>query len=337
LRFDDPTGTGHLRLAARLRHAIHLARRALRLATHPSYFHQPPRVGSRFRPDRLEGYFGDYSAKTAWAGAVDGEGLPVNVLTTGARCVFPITRIQKGLGHWERFLEGDAGHLDEVVRICDWLVRTQDDAGGWDTWSPLGLEGVAPYSALTQGQAVSLLVRAALRKSEAAYLEAARRAAGLMLAPVSRGGTARIDSQGRAVLEEYPLADPRAAPGTVLNGWISALYGLHDLGLARPDDAPVAEALAGSAAALVEALPRFDAGYWSLYDLAGNLASPYYHRRHLVQLEALERTFPDHAAAIAAVRDRWEAYDASRLRRARATARKAVQKLVAPPRVGVGG
>ena len=78
---------------------------------------------------------------------------------------------------------------------------------------------------------------------------------------------------------------------------------------------------------LARALPRFDTGYWSLYDLAGNVASPFYHDLHIAQLEALALAFPAQGNAFQAVRARFLAHKASRLKAAWAIAVKVRQKL----------
>jgi hypothetical protein len=76
---------------------------------------------------------------------------------------------------------------------------------------------------------------------------------------------------------------------------------------------------------LEQNLGRYDAGNWSLYELSESgprmLASPYYHRLHVVQLRVMRRltgreTFSQYA-------DRWARYAESRVLRGWALARKA--------------
>ena len=107
--------------------------------------------------------------------------------------------------------------------------------------------------------------------------------------PIERGGiTGACD--GRVTYEEYP-AQP--APH-VLNGMIFALFGLWDLLRAQPDDAR-AKAIFEHGVATVEALlPRYDTGWWSLYDLyhlevAGprNPCTAHYHDIHVKQLRVM--------------------------------------------------
>src|SRR5690606_18463314 len=160
-----------------------------------------------------------------WAGPVTDQGIPLNVTKDGGHFVFATTAIQKALGHWDLWLLGErqaAHHLDAFVNVAEWLVQAQDSRGGWALWEPLGLQFDSPYSAMTQGEGISVLVRAYTVRPKGAFMQAARRALEPMLQPVSAGGTAWYDTEG-LVLDEAPLLVNR---NVVLNGWISGLYGL---------------------------------------------------------------------------------------------------------------
>lgn len=184
---------------------------------------------------------------------------------------------------------------------------------------------LVPYSAMVQGQALSVLARAFSLTSNEKYLEAARRGLRFMLKPIQEGGTYRNTPEG-PILEEYPLHKPN----TVLNGWVSALYGLYDV-LLVDDQIDVRDALNAGLECFVAYLPGYDAGYWSFYDTSGSLASPYYHRVHITQLRAMEATFPGHASFIKGVRIRFEKQISSSLCCFKAFVLKAFQKLKQPP------
>lgn len=300
-----------------------------------SYWHAQQGLGRQFIPGQLLGYYNDLTGKTNWAGPVDENGLPLNELISGTYIHFPTTLLQKALGHWDRWLESKQADDDEraaFLKIAEWALRSQDASGGWAIWPVLGLSYASPYSAMTQGEAVSVLVRAATLTQDVSYSEAARRAIGLMLTTVERGGACRSTSEGM-VLEEAPLVPHN----TMLNGWIFALYGLYDyLLLAKvcQQDAEWAErALRGSLQALLAQMPLFSAGFWSYYDTSGNLASPFYQQLHIAQLRALEITFPEHAEEIGRWRLLFGRQAESRLNKARAVALKAYQKLRRPPEV----
>lgn len=291
-----------------------------------SYWHQPQDVGTRFMPGALAGYFNDLTAKTAWSGPVDAAGLPL-VRLRGELRYFPVTILQKGLGHWDLWLQSEQKDDEPFVRfrqIADWLLTTQDDRGGWrlptaDARAP------SPYSAMIQGQAVSLLCRAASSLGRWEYEFAAVQAARLMITPAANGGPARYIAQG-LLLDEMPMLPPRI----IWNGWIFALFGLHDLTLL--EGSPVFRvALTSTLAALVALLPEFDAGYWSYYDSAGTLASPFYHHLHIAQLRALQKTFPECSAPFAEMAHAFQTYLGSTRRRVIAIMAKGCQKFFDPP------
>jgi heparosan-N-sulfate-glucuronate 5-epimerase len=295
-----------------------------------SYGHRDQGVGIRFDAGRLEGYFVDLTAKTTFAGPTDAGGLPL--VRAGGRLVsHPTVILQLGLGHWDRWLVSDRRdevHLQRFLDTADWTARHLDARGGLSVFPQLGIATDSPYSAMTQGLAISALVRAnEIAAGRTDWLAAARVAAELMTTPSAAGGTARETARG-LVLEEGVVSPPN----TVLNGWLFALFGLHDLTLASGMAAsPWRGMLASSSTALVATMPQFDQGWWSRYDTAGHLASPFYHRLHVAQLEAFERVFPLEASGLAPVRARWERNLASRGSTIRAIGAKAMQQLRTPP------
>jgi hypothetical protein len=178
---------------------------------------------------------------------------------------------------------------------------------------------------MIQGEAVSVLVRAFSATGDDAYLEGARRALSPMLLPIKKGGTSWLTSEG-LILEEVPFRVPK----TILNGWIFALYGLYDFTIAD-DSQDAQEALEATLSALLARLQMYDAQFWSFYDTSGTLASPFYHRLHIAQLEALELSYPEYAGRFRELRDTFQGQLASRLNVARALALKGYQKLRHPP------
>ncbi len=304
-----------------------LAVQAISILRGRSYWHKTQGLGRAFRPGHIHGYFNDLTAKTEWGGPIDECGLPVTSFGRGG-VAFPTTRFQKALGHWDRGLlrEGDLdAHRAAFISLAEWAVEEQDRQGGWPVWPLAGWESATPYSAMTQGQALSVLVRADSSSRDPRFMQAADHAAGLLLTTVESGGVSRSGVSG-LILEELPTCPP----STILNGWVFALFGLYDLHLAAPAPRLLA-ALDGAAAELASALPGFDAGYWSRYDARGALASPFYHQLHIAQMEALALAFPMHAATFGQFRDLFACQWSSRLNRSRAVAVKVVQKVRKPP------
>jgi hypothetical protein len=113
----------------------------------------------------------------------------------------------------------------------------------------------------------------------------------------------------------------------VLNGMIFALFGLWDLARAQPDDARAARLFERGAAAVEALLPRYDTGWWSLYDLyhleaasPRNPCTAHYHDIHVKQLAIMHAiTGREPFGAFAR---RWAAYWNSSRGRLRAYAEK---------------
>jgi hypothetical protein len=315
----------------RIQNYAAMARSWAKIARGQSYYHLPQGLGVAFVPGQLRGYFNDLRHKADWPGPTDGDGLPLLSDPQGQRHHFPTAIFQKALGHWDRWLlEGEpaeSAHRAAVLRTADWALRTQAADGGW-IWPDAFCHGrmTSRCSAMSQGEGASLLVRAHTIAPARGYLAGAERALDKLLQPLRDGGCS-VRVHGGLRLEEYP----HTTPSSVLNGWIFGLVGLYDVGLLAPRG-DRAEALGDTMIALCEALPRYDLGYWSRYDLQQMVASPFYHALHIAQLLALESMFPHHAAAIAPIRERFLAYQASPLCAARALAAKVGQKLLDPPR-----
>lgn len=306
---------------------ISLSRRWLLALARGSYWHVPQGLGRRFVPGELAGYFNDLTLKVDWRGPVDQQGLPINEFR-GRQFYFATTLFQKALGHWDCWLiSNEEKHRLEFLKIAQWAVENQNGVGGWPLWSVLGLSYPSDYSAMTQGEGTSMLVRAYKITHDITFLRAARRALEPVKRPVSEGGTCRVVPEG-IVLEEFPDEKYRA----VLNGWIFALFGLYDYLLVE-GDSEVFHLLSKTLDALEAYLPSYNAGYWSFYDLSGHLASPFYHMLHIAQLQALSLAFPDRTAAFRALEAEFRRQLRSPVGRARALFVKIVQKLHRPPEV----
>ncbi len=181
------------------------------------------------------------------------------------------------------------------------------------------------YSGLAQGQGLSLLLRAHSESGENKYLEAAEQAFISLTKPISEGGVLFEDEERNLWIEEY-LVDP---PTHILNGFMWALWGVFDFWLATGRDS-ARQIFDRGVTTLLRNLSRFDTGYWSLYEQSGTrlkmLASPFYHRLHIVQLRVMENLTGDRS--FAEVANRWDGYANRRTNRTRALVEKSVFKLV---------
>lgn len=218
----------------------------------------------------------------------------------------PVTVIQLALGTLQL---RDPEQLPLVTAVIEWLERSADDRGLLVYRFPMPhtfpLE--APwYSSLAQGEAASLLVRAAQILGRVHLLELADRLVEPLLKTES---PLVVPTPEGPVLQEYPT-DP---PAHVLNGWITSLFGLYDVAHAPRAEAPTqqkaAEAFNAGTATLAARLHLYRTPLgWSRYDLYPhplvNIASVAYHRLHIAQLRVLSSLAKP--ATFAATADEWE-------------------------------
>jgi heparosan-N-sulfate-glucuronate 5-epimerase len=241
---------------------------------------------------------------------------------------------QWGLGSYERYVAGDGTEwLDAAIAAADYLVGKQEQGGrfegGWVHRFPYPntYRLPAPWlSGIAQGQGASLLVRLHLETGDPRYRLAACKALRPLSVPTAEGGVlARLDGGGFP--EEFPT-DP---PSFVLNGGIYALWGYYDTWLGLGDE-DAGERFRGGVETLARNLHRWDAGFWSRYDLyphpVVHIASPWYHTFHIAQLKALDRIAP--RPEFRETAERFESYASARLNRIRAFAHKALFRALVP-------
>ena len=240
---------------------------------------------------------------------------------------YPIAIGQYALAIFHTWLRSSAEEdRQRFLRFADWFVEHQAADGCWYAHNEVPFYRLsAPWaSAMAQGRVLSVLARAWQCTGDDKYIIAARRGLAVFSVPVEQSGiVAAYD--GHVTYEEYPA---RPAPH-VLNGMIFALFGLWDLVRAQPDDAQAAAIFERGAATVEALLPRYDCGWWSLYDLyhlevstPRNPATAHYHDIHIQQLNVLHAITGREAFAV--VGRRWTAYQGGLVGRLRAYAGKTV-------------
>jgi hypothetical protein len=250
---------------------------------------------------------------------VGSDGIVITGGPDGSEYHNPVSLSLYALGrHTEAMLPGGMPDisLGRFLAQARYLRLSQDAKGGWQYPVPVRRYRVAAgwYSAMAQGLASSVLLRAYDITAEQSYADAAGAAAALLLAPLREGGCADYDESGRPFLEECP-SDP---PCHILNGAVFALIGLCEREARSGSSAqvPAAQRLAAE-------LGRFDIGYWSRYDLRFTApATTAYHALHISLLDVAARLTGDQVFMSTA--HRWRSYlgrPACRLRAATAKAR----------------
>ena len=138
-----------------------------------------------------------------------------------------------------------------------------------------------------------------------------------MLKPLNEGGTTSYKDGGVYFYEV-------TTSPIVLNGWIFSAWGLFDYACYFKDK-EIEYVWNKTIETMIQMLPEFDNGYWSLYKCRSSIASPFYHRLHIAQLKVLydmtgEKKFLEYAT-------KFENYQKSWINRKRAFVLKAIQKI----------
>jgi hypothetical protein len=298
-----------------------------------TFWHEVPESNPRARNDQLGEYYMLFREKADYAGARDSADIPMLDYRGVIGLQYnPIAIAQWGLANYNLFCaSGDQGRRRRTLKAADWLCANleQNSHGLWVwnhhfDWEYRDTLKAPWYSGLAQGQGVSLLLRAHAQTREERYMEAAGRAFVPLTRRVAEGGVLIEDEEKNLWIEEY-LVNP---PTHILNGFMWALWGVFDFWLARTDR-PAKEIFDCGVRTLVHNLPRFDTGYWSLYEQSGTrmkmLASPFYHRLHIVQLRIMAMLTGQ--SSFAEVAGRWEGYANRRANRTRALIEKSAFKL----------
>jgi len=220
----------------------------------------------------------------------------------------------------------------KFLAVADWLVANlETNQAGLQVWNhhfdwEYRTTLRAPWqSALAQGQGISVLVRAYSETGNAKYMEAAASAFAAFKKETREGGMLHIDERGDVWLEEYIVSPPTH----ILNGFMWASWGIYDYWLATGDE-DARELFAAAVGTLKRNLDEYDVGFWSLYELAGTrlkmLASPFYHRLHIVQLGVLHKLTAE--GIFARYAEKWSSYRSRFFNRNAALAYKSAFKLL---------
>ena len=299
-----------------------------------TFWHEVPEINPRATNTQIGEYYMSFREKADYGGHYDAAGIPMLDYRGAIGLQYnPIAIAQWGLANYNRLCQtGESVRLQNTLKSADWLAsHLEQNASGlwvwnhhfdWDYRETLK----APwYSGLAQGQGVSLLLRAHDYTGDAQYLQAADRAFVALTKLVAEGGVLFEDEERNLWIEEY-LVHP---PTHILNGFMWALWGVFDFWLVR-EDPSAKEIFDRGIKTLAENLLRFDTGYWSLYEQSGTrlkmMASPFYHRLHIVQLRVMANLAGDRR--LADVANRWEGYAQHRTNRSRALVEKSMFKLL---------
>lgn len=205
---------------------------------------------------------------------------------------------QQALGYFDEYLDNPTEKSrNAFLTQANYFLKhgrlVKDNVLLWEYNFPFEMRNhlSAPWrSALAQGQAISVLIRAHQITGDKIYAEMAHKGyrAFHFLAREHKGGVLD-DQNGFTWLEEYIVSPPNH----VLNGFIWTLWGVRDYALYFRSDH--AENLYGKCLKTLETnLKNYDLGFWTSYDWPQGYdknqpvmpSSLYYQRLHSVQMLA---------------------------------------------------
>jgi hypothetical protein len=210
----------------------------------------------------------------------------------------PLSVATGGILAYERFVEtGDSTYfriLEDQVRYFGDEARVDEafDRKGigipYD-W-PFGRLKAPWYSGMTQGVALSLLIRYEHLTGDPAMEPLLRKIAYFMLQPEADGGCRSTTKEGYTWIEEYPKS---AEHRHVLNGFINALIGLSEYSTRFPDDTAAVRFTGECREALRTCFDHYDKVEWSTYDRSGSGLTPGYMEYQLLQLQQVQALWTD--------------------------------------------
>ncbi|MDA8832858.1 D-glucuronyl C5-epimerase family protein [Candidatus Poseidoniales archaeon] len=245
----------------------------------------------------------------------DDNGVPKVQYSHGLEYV-PTTAFHWGLVCISKWIvSGNQSNFDDAMEIAVWAVENQSANGGWGWYFNHSFHGGVLgdmysgwYGAMTQGLGMSFMARMYAETSNESFKQSALDAMKLFDVHVDQGGVLRMYN-GQPWYEEYPTPD---AGSFVLNGYIYALIGLHDLHEAF-NSTKALELYTNGTDSLYSMIGLFDLGCSSSYDLVHhsvpgtppNIARDGYHSLHISLFSVLNVFEND---GFQAVEDRWIGY-----------------------------
>lgn len=249
----------------------------------------------------------NFKAKTAYQEPTDEKG--ALMLDYGGELGLqynPNAIAQSALGFYELYLDAiEVGNMEDAEEQkrsffiqADWFLEhgrsVADDVLLWEYNFPFEMRRQMenPWrSALAQGQALSVLLRAYAITNDERYLESAQRGYNAFRYECFKHEGGVVFRDGNDVwLEEY-IIEP---PDHILNGFIWALWGVWDY-MTATGDQHANDLYNNSLDTIERHLDGYDLGIWTSYDLLIHYpknepvmpVSRYYQNLHVVQMEAL--------------------------------------------------
>lgn len=292
-----------------------------------TYWHTITRNTLNEKPSKLGRYYLNFESKLNYPEKMDSSGIPLYKIYYEPYFYHPIVICQYALGIFEHFYQSNFS--DEKLKTAffiqvDWIEKNASNLGSGKVWY---VEYNIPeyglfkpwYSALSQGEAVSVLTRAYLISKNEKYLTLAEKAIKPFDIEVHNGGLLSYFNS-IPIFEEYP--SPKRTVGAFC-GFMFVLFGLYDLILANKNKV-ASQQFEKGIESLKKLLPYYDIGYWSkyyLFDYPKKYAASFtYHSLQFEQLKAFyfltgEKLFLEYS-------EKWEDYSRRITNKVRALSNK---------------
>jgi hypothetical protein len=153
----------------------------------------------------------------------------------------------------------------------------------WDLKSPW-------YSGMTQGFAISFLLRYYTLTNDTTILPVIKKIAYVLTAPQEEGGTISTTSEGCTWIEEYPNSKKSKH---VLNGFINGLIGLYEYCTFFPGDSAANQIFSQAYDCLIISLEHYDTPSWSYYDRNRKTLSAKYLWYQIYEMKHLYEIFQE--------------------------------------------
>ena len=299
-----------------------------------SFWHGTPEINPIPDYENPKPYYMKFHYKANYEGSFDDHSIPLLDYHGNIGLQYnPIAIAQYGLGNYNLFIDtSDETRLHNFINVADWLVnnlkKNSFNIPVWNHHFDFEYRDTLKspwYSGLAQGLGISVLLRAYKETNNIKYLDTYYEAWKSMTTLVDEGGVIHIDKNQNHWIEEYIVKPPTH----ILNGFIWALWGVYDSWKILNNNN--AKDLFKKCCVTIEKnLEKYDNGFWSLYEQANvklpMIASPFYHKLHIVQLKILSNLsginkFTDMA-------NKWEFYSQSNINKIRAVINKSIFKVL---------
>jgi len=298
-----------------------------------TFWHGEPEINFISDYENPKEYFMKFHYKANYKGHFDNNGIPkLDYKGSLGMQYNPIAISQYGLGNYNLFLNnGDESNFKKFHSVAKWLVTNLElNTKGIPVWHhnfdyEYKQKLKAPwYSGLAQGLGLSVLLRAYLETKENMFLDSYNKAWISFTKQINDGGIIYIDKNKDPWIEEYIVSPPTH----ILNGFIWALWGVYDAW--KMDNNNEAKILFNKCIKTLKLnISSYDNNYWSFYErsntLVPMLASPFYHKLHIVQLKILGKISNEDYFSKTAIK--WESYSKSFYKKNRALIGKALFKV----------